>query len=246
METEKAKVEKILADLEDHPLTKKIRADEAAETLATRREVAGRIEALRNEQTAIIPKLRNDLKEKEAKYFEAKAATEAAGEEVRAAAAALATENQSFNIDISTSEAALLESADPAIDAAISFFLDTIDELRKPGKINRVGRPTKLNVFTMKRAVTAESNRDAVLGAMGYCKAAIVTLEKTKLLPAVDLERIARLKTAIPKTDVFTEFSGEKAAERINADPRSLLPSDSQMDWTIGKLNEKVKKLLGK
>ncbi len=54
------------------------------------------------------------------------------------------------------------------------------------------------------------------------------------------------MKTGVPDIEVYTEFTGEKPMERTNTDPRSLLPSDSQMEWEIGKLNEKFKKLMKK
>ena len=65
-----------------------------------------------------------------------------------------------------------------------------------------------------------------------------------KLLPAVDTEKIAALKTAVPKIDVYTEYAGERPMEKVNTDPRSLLKSDSQIEWEIGKLLEKVKKVI--
>lgn len=51
------KLAKLLREAEDSPVLKALREQKAAETLAKRREIVGRIAALRNEQTATIPKL---------------------------------------------------------------------------------------------------------------------------------------------------------------------------------------------
>jgi len=118
---ENEKAEKLLAELNEHPLTKKLRDDKAAETLATRREVAGRIEVLRNEECAVLPKLQADLQEKEAVHAAAKTVLEGAAAKVQAATLALRQARLTFDTAIRGCEATLFESADPAIDAAILF-----------------------------------------------------------------------------------------------------------------------------
>jgi len=89
-----------------------------------------------------------------------------------------------------------------------------------------------------------ESNVDAVNSALRYCMDAIKELEKMKLTPELDAERIQALKTGIPDISEMKETNWEKPLPRVNADPQSLLPSDSQIEWEIGKLNEKFKKLM--
>lgn len=91
-----------------------------------------------------------------------------------------------------------------------------------------------------------ESNRPAILSALEYCKAAITELENMKHAPALDAEKIAELKTGIPRIDVYTEFTGEKpyGFTVANVNPRLLLKSDSQINWEIGKLNQKFKELM--
>ena len=240
------KMEKLLETIDAHPLTAKIRQDKAAEVLATRQEAVAKIEMLRNEEALTIPKLQADRQEKELKYQKAKVALQAASDEFQAAHAALWSEANQFSREIGQQEAALFETADPAIDEAIQFFMGKMDWLRSPGRISRVGRPTKKNVFTWTKIVTEESNAPAIRTALQYCMDAVKSLEQMELCPALDLEKIAELKSRIPSIDDYQEFTGEKPMERINTDPRSLLPSDSQMEWEIGKLNEKFKKLMKK
>ena len=235
---ENEKAEKLLAELNDHPLTKKLREDKAAETLATRREVAGKIEVLRNEESAVLPKLQADLQEKEAVYAAAKTVLEGAAVKFQAATLALRQARLTFDTTILNCEASLLESADPAIDEAITFFRYKLDFLRTPGRISRNAIGAERNIFTEKKTVKQESNVPAINSAMAYCRAAITELENMKLAPAVDAERIAGLKAGIPKIDVYTEYTGEKPLPRVN--------TVSRTDWSIGRLNEKFKELMGR
>ena len=66
----------------------------------------------------------------------------------------------------------------------------------------------------------------------------ITELENLMLAPAVDAERIAGLKAGIPKIDVYMEYTGEKPLPRVN--------KVSRTDWSIGRLNEKFKELMGR
>jgi len=235
---ENEKAEKLLAELNDHPLTKKLREDKAAETLATRREVAGKIEVLRNEESAVLPKLQADLQEKEAVHAAAKTVLEGAAAKVQAAALALRLARLTFGTTIGSCEASLYESADPAIDTAILFFKDKLDWLRTPGRISRNAVGAVRNIFTEKKTVKEESNVPAINSAMTYCLAAITELENMKLAPAVDAERIAGLKAGIPKIDVYMEYTGEKPLPRVN--------TVSRTDWSIGRLKEKFEELMGR
>jgi len=63
----------------DHPMMKAILAEERAAVLAKRLEVAGKIEAVKKERDAKIPKLQADIDGKETEFKEAKAVMEAAG-----------------------------------------------------------------------------------------------------------------------------------------------------------------------
>ncbi len=86
--------------------------------------------------TKSIPLLLADRDAKEAKYKEAKAALDTAGGEFQTARAAVSSESQSFDHAISRQEMILLESADPALDEAITFFREKLDWLRDPIRIS--------------------------------------------------------------------------------------------------------------
>jgi Skp family chaperone for outer membrane proteins len=209
-EKKEEKLAEMLAQAESHPMMKGIMAERAAEVLAKRQEAAGKIEALRKDRDEVIPKLQADLKTKETKYLKVKAALDAAQNELQTAKAALWREDHLFNHAIGKCEAVLFETADPRIDEAIEHFRNTLDELRKPGKISRDNRGSELNIYTMSKVVTTETNVGAIHSALAYCQAAIKELEKMKLCPAVDLEKITELKSRIPSIDVYQEFTGEK------------------------------------
>ena len=235
---DREKLAALLKEAEDSPIVKTLRAEKAAELLAKRREAAGKIAALRNEQAASVPKLEAERDATEAKYAEAKAALLALADDCRAAALALHSERFAFDNAVRNCEASLIESADPAIDAAITFFRDKLDFLRTEGRISRNAIGADRNIFTEKKTVRQESNLEAINSALQYCMAANKELESMKLAPALDAERIAALKAGIPKIDVYTEYVGEKPFPRVN--------TVSPTDWSIGRLNEKFKELMGR
>lgn len=241
------RLEELRKTIEASPLTQQIKAEKAAEVLAKRREAAEKIEVLKKAQADSLPKLQADLAGKEAEYLKAKAEMEVAGGEFQSARAKLSMESQSFDNEIRRQEQALIETADPRIDETIQFFRDKLDELRKPGKISSRGMNVERNLFTDTKTITVETNKDAVRDALAYCQAVIKGLEALKLSPEFHIEGIQELKDALPSIEVYKEVTGEKplpGSKGVN--PRHLLKSDSQMDWELGKLNEKFKKLMGK
>ena len=235
---DREKMAALLKEAEDSPIVKTLRAEKAAETLSRRREVAGKIEVLRNEESAVLPKLQADLQEKEAVYAAAKTVLEGAAVKFQAATLALRQARLTFDTAIRTCEAALLQNYDPMIDESLLFFRDKLDFLRTPGRISRNAIGAERNIFTEKKTVKQESNVPAINSAMAYCRAAITELEYMKLAPAVDAEKIAALKAGVPKIDVYTEYTGEKPFPRVN--------TVSRTDWSIGRLNEKFKELMGR
>ena len=131
-----------------------------------------------------------------------------------------------------------MQNYDPMIDEATLYFRGKLDFFRAPGRISRKAVGAVRNIFTEKKTVKQESNVEAIHAAMEYFRAAIKELEIMKLAPAVDAERIAALKTGIPKIDVYTEYTGEKPLPRVNPVSRT--------DWSIGRLNENFKELMGR
>lgn len=242
------KAEKILAELEAHPMTRKLREDREAEILQVREEAAERLARSKEEAARVLPGLqaaedaaREAVKAHDGRRRELEAA-------IARAAAARAEERLRIEREQAAAERILLENYSEKIDEAILFFRDKLDELRKPGKIDRRGRGAERNIFTWKVKTTEESNVQAINSAMAYCRAALVELEQVKLLPELDAEKIAALKAGIPTIDVYTEYGGEKPIGPTSADvdPRMALKSDSQIEWEIGKLNQKFKELMGR
>ncbi len=240
------RMEKLAGEIERNPLTKKFREEEAAAILAKRTEAAGKIGALRKEQAEVILRLQAELAGKEAKYLKAKADQDAALAEFRTAKAELSGEAFQFDNVIRQQEAVLAETADPAIDAAIEFFRGKLDWLRSKGRISSRGMTVENNLIADTKTLTTETNKNAVLGALAYCQTAIKLLEALKLSPEFHIEGIQELKDGIPSIEVYVEVSGEKPFWPRDINPRDLLKSDSQMDWELGKLNQKFKKLMGR
>lgn len=239
------KAEKLTAELEKSPMLRKLRAEEKAETLAKRTEAAGKIEVLKTEMDAVIPKLLAGLEAQEVKYKKAKAALDTADGEYNAAKYELSIESNNFDTAISTQEQTLIESADPLLDEAIDFFRKKFEWLRSPGRISRNSLSAERNIFTETVTVTQETNLPAIKQALGYCQAAIRELELMKLSPALDLQKIEAMKKAIPDISVYSEYTGGKAMEGSKGQSfASYFPSADQTDWQVSKLLEKGDKIL--
>jgi len=159
--------------------------------------------------------------------------------------AALSSESHQLESAIGRQKNILLETAFPEIDEAITFFKKKLGYLRSPGRIDHLSAGADRNIFIDTKIVKAESNADAVRLALEYCMAAIKELEKMKLTPILDIEKIEKMKVAVPSIDVYTEVTGEKPLpESKGINPLHLLPSDSEMDYRRDTVMEKAKKLL--
>ena len=238
------KAEKILGEIESHPLTVKIRADQAVGVLATRTEAAAKIEILNEERDRILPKLQADFEKKEEKFKKAKAALDHTVDEANTAKAALSNKRHFLEAAINQQESILYETAAPEIDKARAFFNKKLDFLRSVGRINQITAGSVTNFFSMGKTAKWVSNKDAVLSALTYCQTALKKLEKMRLSPVLDMEKIEKIKKEIPSIEVLTEFTGEKSLTRQGVDPRALLPSDSAMKWKRDRLIEKAEKIL--
>ena len=242
-----SKLEKLIEKIENHPLIEKIQADEAAKTLSERQEAANQIKTLREEQVQTTAVLRDILSEKELTFSEAKATFEIASSELNKSRLNLQAEILDFERQIRIQNDVLIESSDPKIDTAIGFFRDHLEYLRKPGRIDSRARGAERNIFSMTKTVSSETNKDAVLAAMDYCRLAIRALELMKLEPELDSKRIEKMKAEIPSIDTYSESTGEKPLPGSGpTDPLLLAKSDDQVSWEIGKINEKFKRLITK
>lgn len=211
---EMERLEELRKTIEASPLTQQIIAEKAAAIPATRQEATGKIEALQKERDTVIPKLQADMEKEEAKYLKTNDVLNASTEEWRTARATLSSESQSFDSAISRQEQILIESADPLIDETIQFFRDKLDYLRSPGRISRIAGESEKNIITETKTVKEETNENVINSALQYCLAAIKELERMKLTPALDMEKIERMKAGIPSIDVYTEYQGEKPMKK--------------------------------
>ncbi|MBL7175270.1 MAG: hypothetical protein ISS66_05530 [Desulfobacteraceae bacterium] len=242
---EAEKLKELLKKADGHPMMKAILAEEAAAILAKRMEADGKIEVLKKERDEIIPRLQADLAGKEAKYKTVKTALDVAVDEFKKAKVTLSSKGLSLDRAISRQADILIETADPALDEAIVFFNGKLDFLRSPGRIDHIACGSERNIFTDTKTVKEENNVDAVRSALAYCHAAVKELEKMKLTPSLDVEKIEKMKTGVPSIDVYTAVTGEKplpGSKGVN--PLHLLPSDSEMDYRRDTVMEKVKKVM--
>jgi len=237
-------IQKLTSELEKSPAFRKMREDQAAETLKMRMAAAEKIEDLRKEQGEIIPKLQKDLATKEEKYNKAKVAMDAAMDVAKKAKVAVMSKSHTLESAIGRQRELLFSTCDPAIDESVRYFNEQLDFLRSPGRISSQKMGALRNLFTMKKATTEESNLEAVNSALVFCQSCIKALNEMKLEPGVDTGRIEKMKGAIPDIGVFSEYSGEKPMEKVNADPFSILPSDGALEYSKSKLLKKAEQIL--
>ena len=245
---EKLKEERLaelLKKADGHPMMKQIMKEEAAKVLQVRQEAAGRIGAMQQEAERVIPGLLADLGELEQELTRHNEAKKDILKRLSTARVKLAEARGDLDRERSAAENILLSNYDGTIDTAIQWFRDKHDGLMMK-KADHSTYKTGSDIFTMSKKFVTYSNAPSIVAALTYTRVSIQILEAMKLVPEIDLEKIETLKAGIPDIATLTEITREKPLPRINTDPRSLLPSDSEMDWKFGKLMEKAKKILGK
>jgi DNA repair exonuclease SbcCD ATPase subunit len=207
IESKLQELEKLKETIE--PLTKKIEQEKAVEILAKRRTAADRIQALRHEAEGLI-----EIQTQIDGLIEKLADIDRARQELIAAIAEkrlkLGMERGGTEGEIQREEEILYGSYNSGIDEAIQFFRTKLDYLRSPGRITHDKLGGQRDLIRETVIVTAESNADAVHSAIKYCMARIADLEKMKLEPELDPQKIEEMKTRIPPIDVYTEFTGER------------------------------------
>jgi len=237
-----------LAMLEDHPLTKTLRAEHAAELLKKREDAGGRLVELRKEADEVLPVLQSTLAEATARLARHDAARRVLQDAVTVSSAALYGERLRVTRETSAAKEILLSTADPQIDAAIQFFRERHEKLLRKS-IDSQTRIGEFNVFSMSRKMHVFTNVAAIRNGLQYCLLAIKELDLMKLVPELDAGRIELLKAGIPIPDAFAEAVGSQpyppaGPESVN--PLRCFPSEDETNWRIGKINEKVKKILQK
>jgi len=245
-QAEMEKMEELRKVIEASPLTKQIKMEKATEILAKRKEAKERIAILEAKGKA-LPSIDEAVSEFTAELHILEKRQKILEEEINKKWAGLRSEKFQIENEKQQLEGTLLDTYDPRLDEEIQFFRNKLDFFRSSGRISSDYLKGDRNLFTDTVTITAESNADAVRGGILYCQATIKELEKMKLEPELDLQKIEAIKAGIPDIGVYTESTGKKplpGSKGIN--PRWLLKSDSQLDWTIGKLTEKFKKLMRK
>lgn len=243
---EKEKLTELLASAESHPMMQQILAEKAAAILGERLLAAAKLRAAMEDAERVIPERQQEVDALVAHLAEYDEGRKVILDKLTSARGELMKERQRLDWERSHAEAALLGNYDPRIDEAITFFRDRFEGLRVKD-INRQQRTGETNIFTEKKEVFVYSNAGAIKNALAYCRAAIDELERMKLTPDLDAERIEALQKGIPDADALTENAGEKPLEGSKGfNPLHLLKSDDQLSWEIGKLTEKFKKVMRK
>jgi hypothetical protein len=241
--SENERMEELRKTIEEHPLTAQIRADQAAETLKKRQAAAAEIEILEKD-TGTLEKLQAEIDRLAARLPD----LEREKNEVQKAINSKKWEFSQTKFDrereISRLKEVLYSCYDPAIDQTIDFFRERFEALRRK-KISSQTIREGTDIFTLTKKLKSFSNYAAVNGALTYLRVAIEILEKMKLEPAFAPAKIEILKKEIPDTETLQELEVEKPLPKT-PDPLHSLPSDSCLDYTIEKLNEKFKKIMGR
>jgi hypothetical protein len=201
------------------PLVEKYRTEKKAETLAKRVTAKTKIGALQKEGKALFPLLQQKVDEIKKTLGALDDERKGLQNELSKAAAELQRQKLRVENEIRKNDEVLFNSYNEKIDEALMFFKDKLDELRKPGKIDKRTRGGETNLITMKKEFKTETNVDAIRKAMTYCQAVIRELEEMRLNPELDLLRIETLKKNIPSIDIYQETIGERTlrgAEDVN------------------------------
>lgn len=244
---EREKEEKLaglLKEAEGHPMMKAILAEKAEKVLGERLLAAGKLRAATEEAEKVIPECQREVDALVADLAKYDKGRSVILDKLTAAKGELAKARQRLEWERSHAEAALLENYDPRIDEAITFFRDRFESLRVKD-INSQTRTGETNAFTETKEIFTYSNVAAIQNALTYCRTSIDELEKMKLTPDLDADRIETLLKGIPDADELTEITGEKPLPGSKGfNPLHLLKSDDQLSWEIGKIGEKFKKVM--
>ena len=201
------------------PLGERYRAEKKAETLAKRVAAKTKIGALQKEGKALFPLLQQKVDEIKKTLGALDDERKGLQNELSKAVAELQRQKLRVEKEIRKNDEIIFTSYNEKIDEALMFFKDKLDELRKPGKIDKRTRGGETNLITMKKEFKTETNVDAIRKAITYCQAVIRELEEMRLNPELDLLRIETFKKDIPSIDIYQETIGERTlrgAEDVN------------------------------
>lgn len=197
------KMQDILNELEKNPVVEKLRAEKAKQTLTTRRAAAARMKAADDELNKTLPGLQAALDAADAALKKHDEARKALLEDVRTARAAVYAAKLKQETERRGAESVLLETYDPAIDAAWEHFYTLHERVRHKGPNVQVRDGERY--VNEKKEQFFFTNAPAINAAIEYCRDAMREIERMKLEPAFDAGRIEALKRGLPNTDELTE-----------------------------------------
>lgn len=237
----------LLKDAEGHPMMKAIRAEKAAAVLGERLLAAGKLRAATEKAEKVIPERQREVDALVADLTEYDKGRSVILDKLTAARGELVKARQSLDWERSHAEAALLSNYDTTIDDAITFFRDRIESLMVKD-INTQTRTGETNVFTEKKEVFVFSNYSAIRDTLAYCRSAIDEIERMKLTPDLDADKIEALRKGIPDADELSENAGEKdmASKETGPGYRNAIleATGNHLDYLSGKIKETAQKIL--
>jgi len=233
-----------LAKLEGNPVFKQLEQEEKEKIQAQRKKAAQEIEQVKEESLKVLDKIQADREAAAAELKEAEQVFLAKKEVVAKLDHELYSERHRSSREVDQRKTVLLNTYDPAIDQAIDYFRGKFEEIRHR-HIDWQTRKDGVDVLNMRKKFVSYSNKNSLLLALEYCKQAIAKLEDLKLGPDFDPAWIEIVKKGIPDPSQLEEFLSDKGMKDETDYPFSWqFPSDSQHDWEMGKLFEKVDQLL--
>ena len=105
----------------------------------------------------------------------------------------------------------LIETADEAIDEAVSWFTEKHEWLRSPLRFDHNHVNTTLNMGNMTKINTVESNSTALKEALKFCMEQIRHLGEWKFIPVLNIDDLENLKKSVPDINQFHEATGIKS-----------------------------------
>lgn len=200
---EAEKMKELIAELEGSPVVEKLRAEKARKVLAERKAAAARLQAAEDELNKTLPGLQAALDAATAALKAHDDKRKALVEDVRTAQAGVYNTKLKCETERCSAAGVLLETYDPAIDAAWKHFYTLHEQLRhkKPDVQVRDGE----RYINETKEQFTYSNAKARDAALEYCRAAMKAIEAMKLEAAFDAGRIEALKKGMPGIDELTE-----------------------------------------
>lgn len=230
---------KILEALRTDPAVIAALDRQKAETAERRKEAGNRLRAITQEAAESLPALRAAVADAEKAVKDYDAGRKPLINALNEARALHWTESLRFTQAKDAAGAILNETAPEEIAEAIQHLDALFWELRKRTPNEQTQRDG-FDVLHMKQKLRTFSNSPSIGAAMTYCKEAMRELQEAKTDPDFSLDRIEELKKGVPDPTTLVEFSGERGVkDASDVGATDLLPSDSFLDWTMSKLEEK-------